>query len=261
MTSPRDIFSSSAPSSQRSPLATEVMQPGVPTPLLPGDYPTPEASAVTATPVTATPITPVFAHSEVLDPSAGAGESNPRNAVLEAVVMANGNVPLAAERLHMPAEDVMLQVATHDTQFAGLIRGRALVTAWRIMEELALTVETSLVDMDPKDAVKAFTTLVTAMPTLLSEKRSGNTTIVEGDVIQQTINRFNPETARDKLLDNILRAASATGDGSGGGRGSAGSGAPEGAVGSTPPTEEPAPPGDDRDHSSPAAGDSTGADV
>lgn len=108
--------------------------------------------------------------------------------VIEAIAMFNGEMKVAAEALAMTQDQIFNILSSQPQALAANIRVRAIVNSYGMLKKLTETVTAKAAGMDPFDAVKGVTTLMTNIEALTrppASAQGGNTVNIGGVILQQ----------------------------------------------------------------------------
>lgn len=101
-----------------------------------------------------------------------------------AIVTANGNTKLAAERLHISPQDLIMLLSSSDLSRLNLqIKATLAIRSFTLLNKLQDALELSIPDMEPKDMARAFTSLLSTLPNLLPSQQPAAKPITVEDII------------------------------------------------------------------------------
>lgn len=101
-----------------------------------------------------------------------------------ALVTANGNTNLAAERLHIEPSQLILLLSSSDLSRLNLqIKASLAIRTFTLVNKLQDALEASIQDMEPKDMARAFTSLLNAIPALLPSNQPAAKPITPEDIL------------------------------------------------------------------------------
>jgi len=79
---------------------------------------------------------------------------------LTTLILSNGNIPLAAERLHIPLS-TLLSILNQDTSLlTSYLHTFSQITAFSLLGQVKIVVESTLHSLEPKDAAKFMSSLL-----------------------------------------------------------------------------------------------------
>lgn len=106
--------------------------------------------------------------SEVLPATNTAGFSVTEQDAALALVLADGNINLTAERLHItPSTLISLLSETDLARLNMQIKAVVAIRSFSLLNRLQIALETALHDLEPKELAKAYTALLNTLPNLL----------------------------------------------------------------------------------------------
>ena len=101
-----------------------------------------------------------------------------------ALVTANGNTNLAAERLHIAPSQLILLLSSSDLSRLNMqIKASLAIRTFTLVNKLQDALEASIQDMEPKDMARAFTSLLNAIPALLPSNQPAAKPITPEDIL------------------------------------------------------------------------------